>query len=125
VWADGPQAHLGVTVAGMPNLFLLYGPNTNLGHNSILFMMESQFALITSLIGEVRRRGGASIAVRDDAFARFNERIQEELRDSVWSAGCTSWYKTDSGRVTNNWPRSANAYWRATRKLDLADYAIA
>ncbi len=124
-WRNGAKAYLGTTVAGFPNLFLLYGPNTNLGHNSILFMMESQFRLITSLIGEVRRRGASTVRVRDDVFARFNARIQDELRDSVWSAGCTSWYKTDSGRVTNNWPRSAHAYWRATRRVDPADYALA
>jgi len=125
VWAEGPQAHLGVTVAGMPNLFLLYGPNTNLGHNSILFMMECQFRYIVECLTEVRRRGATTIAVREDEFRRFNERIQERLRDSVWVKGCTSWYKTDSGRVTNNWPGPAIEYWRATRRPDFTRFAMA
>ena len=125
VWADGPQAHLGVTVAGMPNLFLLYGPNTNLGHNSILFMMEAQFHHIVSLLEGVRERGASRIEVRPEAFETFNREMQERLADSVWAAGCSSWYKTDGGRVTNNWPGFANEYWRATRRPDFAQYALA
>jgi cation diffusion facilitator CzcD-associated flavoprotein CzcO len=125
LWADGPQAHLGVTVAGMPNLFLLYGPNTNLGHNSILFMMEAQFHYIVSCLSEVRRRGASSIEVRPDAFESFNRELQDRLSSSVWAAGCSNWYKTDGGRVTNNWPGFANEYWRATRRPDFGQYALA
>jgi cation diffusion facilitator CzcD-associated flavoprotein CzcO len=124
LWAEGPQAHLGVAVAGMPNLFLLYGPNTNLGHNSIIFMLENQFRYIVQCLEEMRRRGSKTIDVRPEAMERFNEELQEKLRDSIWSAGCTSWYKTGSGRITNNWAGPAFKYWWATRRPDPADFAF-
>ena len=124
LWAAGPRAHLGVAVAGMPNMFLLYGPNTNLGHNSIIFMLECQFRYILQCLEEMERRGAQVIDVRADAMERFNEEIQERLANSVWSRGCTSWYKTDSGRITNNWWGPAIAYWWATRRPDPRDFAL-
>jgi cation diffusion facilitator CzcD-associated flavoprotein CzcO len=125
IWAEGPEAHLGVTVAGMPNLFLMYGPNTNLGHNSILFMVECQIGYVLDCLAEMRRRGARSMQVRPDAMARYNERLQAELRESVWAGGCSNWYKTASGRVTNNWSGPATAYWWKTRRPDLSEYAFA
>jgi cation diffusion facilitator CzcD-associated flavoprotein CzcO len=108
-WADGPQAHLGLTVAGMPNLFILYGPNTNLGHNSIIFMLEAQIEHVLGRLDAMRRRGADTIAVRPEVMERFNAELQEELRHSIWNAGCTNWYKTDEGRITLNWSGPASA----------------
>src|SRR5436305_1742021 len=124
LWADGPQAHLGVAVAGMPNFFLIYGPNTNLGHNSIVFMLECQYSYIVSCIEEMRRRGVSTIDVRGDVMRRYNDELQERLRHSVWSAGCNNWYKTRSGRITNNWAGPASRYWLATRRPDLNEFAL-
>jgi cation diffusion facilitator CzcD-associated flavoprotein CzcO len=123
-WAGGPQAHLGMTVAGMPNLFLLYGPNTNLGHNSIIFMLECQFAYVLRCLEELRRSGASTIEVRPEAMARFNARLQQRLSTSVWTAGCSNWYMTGSGRIVNNWWGPSSAYWWATRRPRLRDFAV-
>ncbi|MFL5821720.1 MAG: flavin-containing monooxygenase [Solirubrobacteraceae bacterium] len=123
-WEDGPYAHLGVTVPGFPNLFLLYGPNTNLGHNSIIFMMEAQIAHVLGCLEELDRRGARRIEVRPEAAERFDRRTQERLRSSVFTQGCSSWYKTPTGRVTNNWPGSATEYWRTVRRPETRDFAL-
>ncbi len=123
-WADGPYAHLGLTVPGFPNLFLLYGPNTNLGHNSIVFMMEAQIAHVLGCLDELDRRRADRIEVRPEAMERFQRRTQARLSASVFSQGCTSWYKTASGRITNNWPGSAAEYWHRTRRPEVADFSL-
>src|SRR5204862_4845786 len=125
LWAGGPRAHLGITVAGLPNLFLLYGPNTNLGHNSILFMLECQFRYVVECLEELRRRGLETLEVRPEAMEAFDARVQRELRDTVWGAGCTNWYTSEDGRIVNNWVGAASRYWLATRRLRLSDFAAA
>jgi cation diffusion facilitator CzcD-associated flavoprotein CzcO len=125
IWAGGPRAHLGMTVAGMPNLFLIYGPNTNLGHNSVIFMLECQFAYILECLQALQRRGLEVMEVRQEAMDAFDADVQERLRDSVWSAGCSSWYKNEDGRIVNNWVGAASRYWLATRRPRLSDYAAA
>jgi cation diffusion facilitator CzcD-associated flavoprotein CzcO len=125
LWEGGPRAHLGMTVAGLPNLFLVYGPNTNLGHNSVLFMMECQFNYIVECLDTLRRRGLETIEVRPEAMEEFDANVQQRLRDTVWAGGCTSWYKSDDGRIVNNWIGSATRYWLATRRPRLSEYAAA
>jgi len=117
-WRDGAEAYLGMTVTGFPNFFMLYGPNTNLGTNSIEFMIECQVGYILRCIEEMRARGVAAVDVRPDAMATYNREIQRRLAKTVWSAGCSNWYKTESGRITNNWPGPAAAYWWRTRRPD-------
>ena len=123
-WADGPYAHLGLTVPGFPNLFLLYGPNTNLGHNSIIFMMEAQIAHVLGCLDELDRRGARRIEVRPEVARAFDRRTQERLRSSVFTQGCSSWYKTPAGRVVNNWPGSATEYWRTVRRPETRDFSL-
>lgn len=123
-WANGAHAHRGVTVAGFPNLFLLYGPNTNLGHNSVLFMIECQVRYIISCIKALVEHGVATISVKPDTMTAFNERLQRRLSGSVWATGCSNWYKTASGRITNNWSGPAIRYWWQTRRLDLDEYEM-
>jgi cation diffusion facilitator CzcD-associated flavoprotein CzcO len=118
VWGKGAEAYLGVAVAGFPNLFLLYGPNTNLGHNSILFMIECQVGYVLQCIRDLLRRERRSLAVRPEAMARYNEELQSALHETAWDAGCTSWYKTESGKVTNNWSGFAVEYWWRTLRPD-------
>ena len=126
LWEGGPRAHLGMAVAGMPNLFLLYGPNTNLGHNSIVFMLECQFSYILRCLEEMRRRGIEALEVKGEAMESYDARIQAQLRDSVWAGGCTSWYKRDDGRIVNNWVGAAVRYWWETRQGPrLEDFATA
>lgn len=123
-WRGGAQAHLGITVAGFPNMFLLYGPNTNLGHNSIIFMIECQVRHIIQCMATLRRRGQRSIEVRADVQRRYNEDLQEALGRSVWSGDCDSWYKNDAGRITNNWASFAAGYWWRTRRVELSDFVM-
>lgn len=125
VWHDGAEAHLGVCVAGFPNLFLLYGPNTNLGHNSIIFMIECQVAYVLQCIRRLADAGPGWLEVRPEAQARYNAEIQRRLEGTVWTTSCGNWYKTASGRVTNNWPGSTLAYWLRTRHPDFADFTLA
>src|SRR5688572_11167971 len=103
-WRDGAEAHLGIEVAGFPNLFLLYGPNTNLGHNSIVYMLESQIGHVLRAVRWLARRGGGSLEVRPEVQRRFADRVQQRITHSVWDRGCTSRYRTASGRDTTNWP---------------------
>jgi cation diffusion facilitator CzcD-associated flavoprotein CzcO len=122
VWKDGAEAYLGITVAGFPNLFLMYGPNTNLGHNSIIFMIECQTRYIVDCLRQMRERGLAQVEVREDAQRAFNAKLQRELAGTVWARTPRSWYKTASGRITNNWSGSTLRYWWTTRRADLAAY---
>ncbi|MCE0762604.1 NAD(P)/FAD-dependent oxidoreductase [Pseudonocardia kujensis] len=122
-WRDGPEAYLGVTVSGFPNLFMLYGPNTNLGHNSIIAMLECQFEYVLQGL-EVGRDKGAALSVRRDAQDEYNAELQRELRDSSFAGSCNSWYKTADGRITTNWKGSVEDYREATRELDLEAYDL-
>ena len=115
VWHDGAEAYLGLTVAGFPNLFMLYGPNTNLGHNSIVFMIERQIGYILQCLHELVDHRLASLEVRPEVMASYNRAVQKRMHQTVWEAGCHSWYKTESGKVTNNWPTFTVEYWLATR----------
>ncbi|NDU74553.1 NAD(P)-binding domain-containing protein [Actinomadura sp. DSM 109109] len=117
-WRDGAQAHLGITVSGFPNLFLLYGPYTNLGHNSIIYMLESQFRYVLGCVEALRGAGLAWIDVKPDVQDAFTREMRERMRSTVWQAGCRSWYMTEDGKVVNNWPGYTFAYRRATRRPD-------
>jgi cation diffusion facilitator CzcD-associated flavoprotein CzcO len=123
-WHDGAEAYLGMTIAGFPNFYMLYGPNTNLGSNSIIFMIECQAKYIMQCLAEARARNLKRLEVRADVMRRYNEDIQAQLKDSVWAAGCHSWYHNDAGKVTNNWPGYTQTYRRRTEKLNLADYEL-
>ncbi|MBO2453804.1 NAD(P)/FAD-dependent oxidoreductase [Actinomadura barringtoniae] len=121
-WKHGAEAHLGITVNGFPNLFLLYGPYTNLGHNSIIYMLESQIRYVMGCLDAMRRAGLESIEVRADVQDAFGKEMQERLHSTVWEAGCDSWYMTSEGKVVNNWPGFTFAYRRATRRPDPRDF---
>jgi cation diffusion facilitator CzcD-associated flavoprotein CzcO len=122
VWREGAEAYLGITVAGFPNLFLMYGPNTNLGHNSIIFMLECQAGYILSCLRQMRARGLAWIAPRRDVTDAWNRKLQAELARTVWARTDRSWYKTRAGRITNNWSGTTLEYWWRTRRADLGAY---
>ena len=121
-WRDGAEAYLGVTVSGFPNLFMLYGPNTNLGHNSIVYMLESQIQYVKDAIAGLRAAPGTSFDVKADVQNSFNASLQLALRNTVWAEGCKSWYIADSGKNVNNWGGFTFAYRRLTRRFDLASY---
>ena len=120
-WSDRPKALYGLATAGFPNLFLLYGPNTNLGHNSIIFMVECQVEYILRCLNQLQRRQKQIVEVREEALARFDRETQASLQSSVWSGDCQSWYKSQTGSIVNNWSGSATSYWLKTRRPQWAD----
>jgi cation diffusion facilitator CzcD-associated flavoprotein CzcO/acetyl esterase/lipase len=120
-WREGANAYLGMTVAGFPNLFVMYGPNTNLGSGSIIFQLESQMTYIADAVKRLRRTGGW-LSVRPEVQRAFDREIQSRLSTSVWQTGCNNWYVDEHGRNTNNWPGFTLEYRRRTRRLDPADY---
>jgi cation diffusion facilitator CzcD-associated flavoprotein CzcO len=123
-WSGGARAYLGITVPGFPNLFCVYGPNTNLGAGSIIYMIERQARYIRQAVEQLARPGVSSLDVRPEVEQRYDAEVQARLGDSVWSA-CTSWYRQADGRVTTNWPGLVTEYDRRTRRLDVADYRVA
>ncbi|MDE3070129.1 MAG: NAD(P)/FAD-dependent oxidoreductase, partial [Acidobacteriota bacterium] len=125
VWQGSPQAHLGTLVAGFPNLFMLYGPNTNLGHNSVIFMIESQLNLVLGCLREMARRGAATIEVDPAVQARYNAHVQRSLAGSVWnSGGCRSWYLDENGHNSSIWPGSTWTFHRRTLQMEPQEYLI-
>ena len=122
VWSEGARAHLGITVPGFPNLFILYGPNTNLGHNSIIFMIERQVTHLMAALAELDRRGATTVEVCRPVAEASDLDLQHHAEHTVWLGSCANWYKDESGRLTNNWPKSTVSYWRETRVLTPGDY---
>jgi cation diffusion facilitator CzcD-associated flavoprotein CzcO len=123
-WRGGAEAYLGITVSGFPNMFMLYGPNTNLGVGSIIHILESQMAYVKQAVSTLARDGAGYLDVHPEAQRRFSGQIQERLAGSVWQTGCSSWYVNGAGRNTNNWPGFMSEYRRRTRRLDLSDYEL-
>jgi cation diffusion facilitator CzcD-associated flavoprotein CzcO len=124
VWKDGAEAYLGLTVSGFPNLYMIYGPNTNLGHNSIVFMIESQVNYILDAIQTLTKKGLRYTDIRADVQNSFNTTIQERMKSTIWAQGCTSWYQTADGKNTNNWPGFTLEYRKRTRKFDIDNYTL-
>lgn len=119
-WQGGARAHLGITVPGFPNFFMLYGPNTNLGGSSIIGMLEAQAGYVVQAAREIRS-AQAALEVREEAFAAYDEEIQSRLAHSVWSR-CASWYREPSGRITTNWPGTVTEYQGRTGQFDPAAF---
>ncbi len=123
-WQDGAQAYLGISVSGFPNFFILYGPNTNLGGNSIIYMLEGQIDYTLGAIQAMSRERLAWLDVRPDVQDAFNHWVQAASKKSVWESGCHSWYTTASGRNTNNWPDHTFLYRYRVRRFDLGAYRV-
>jgi cation diffusion facilitator CzcD-associated flavoprotein CzcO len=121
-WAAGAEAFYGISVAGFPNLHQLVGPNTALGHNSIIFMIEAQVRYVLSCMHALRERKADYLVLDAGVQARFNARIQDALRGTVWSTGCRSWYQQEDGRNFTLWPYSTWRYWLETRSIDAQNY---
>lgn len=122
VWIDGPEAYLGLSVTGFPNLFMLYGPNTNLGHNSIIFMIEAQADYVLQALDAIAEAG--PLSVKQEIADAYNADLQKALAVTPWAGSCTSWYKTADGRILNNWPHTARAYARAVERFEIEAYEL-
>ena len=123
-WEKGAEAFLGITVKDFPNFYMLYGPNTNLGHNSIVYMLESQIHYTLKSIKLLNKKGIKYLNIRQNKHDSFNERIQKQVKNTVWEKGCESWYKTEEGKNTINWPDFTFKYRHKTRNVKLKDYHI-
>lgn len=123
-WKDGAEAYKGTCVSGFPNLFILYGPNTNLAHSSIIFMLESQFRYVMQCLRMLLDPGLHYMNVKASRQKELGDTMQERLQSSVWVAGCDSWYMNEAGRITNNWPGFTFSFRLLTGKLDLQDYEL-
>jgi cation diffusion facilitator CzcD-associated flavoprotein CzcO len=121
-WKDGASAYLGTVVPGFPNLFVLYGPNTNLGHNSILVMLEAQVGWVVQAVRALAEGRVRWLDVRRDVAEAFDAWVQERVAHTVFAGGCRSWYMTESGRNTQNWPASTLTFRRRLRRLRLEDF---
>jgi cation diffusion facilitator CzcD-associated flavoprotein CzcO len=124
-WIDFPEAYLGITTTQFPNMFILYGPNTNLGHNAITFMLERQVEYIIKALAVMQERNLAAIEVTQAAQDYFNQQLQSALANTTWAdPGCRSWYKTADGRITQNWSSHTRDYAKATAEVNWEDYHV-
>jgi cation diffusion facilitator CzcD-associated flavoprotein CzcO len=119
------EAYRGVTVSGFPNFFMLLGPNTGLGHTSVVFMIESQIQHVMSCLRILARDRADTIEVSESALQQYNRALQRRLRRAVWSeGGCDSWYLDTEGINRALWPGFSFEYWARTRRARRADYAV-
>jgi cyclohexanone monooxygenase len=121
-WSDGAHAYLGMAVPGFPNFFMLYGPNTNVGSNSVIFMLEAQARYIVRALKYLRRRRKTYLAVRPSALADFVGKVDRWMVGTVWTTQCSNYFRAPNGRVVTQWPRSARSFWGMTRRFKPADY---
>ncbi len=122
-WRRSLRNYLGISVSGFPNLFLLMGPNTGLGHNSMIFMIEAQARYAANALRALRDRDLAFIDVLPSAEQAFRAELAAKLKNTVWSSGCTSWYQTPDGEVFL-WPGATFDYWWRTRSVPLHAYEM-
>src|SRR5439155_864016 len=126
VWEGSAQAFRGTTVSGFPNFFILLGPNTGLGHNSVVYMAESQLNYVMDALRVMRERGVESVDVRPEAQEGYNAKVQRVMGRTVWNTGgCSSWYIDRNGRNTTIWPDFTWRYRLKTRRFDASAYAAA
>lgn len=121
-WKEGAEAYKGISVSGFPNLFMLYGPNTNLSHNSIVFMLESQIHYVLEALKGLGKKKAQYLDVKADQQRKYVDGLQGRLEHSVWASGCGSWYTTAAGRNVANWPGFTFTYRMMTRDFEPKDY---
>ncbi len=124
VWKRTPEAYLGTTISGFPNLFVVFGPNTGLGHNSMVYMIESQIAYVMDALRTMKDKRLSSVEIKRESQRVFNEEMQTRLAKTIWATGCKSWYISASGRNTTLWPGFTFEFRKRTRKFDLAAYDV-
>jgi 4-hydroxyacetophenone monooxygenase len=127
LWAGDPRAYLGMTVPGFPNFFCIYGPNTNLvAQGSIVFFSECSVRYILGALRMLRDRGAATMEPKTDVHDAYNERVDAENAQMAWGLpGVTNWYKSETGRVSQNWPFPLVDYWNLTQAPEAGDFIFA
>lgn len=122
VWRDGAHAYLGMAVPAFPNFFMLYGPNTNVGSNSVIFILEAQARYVVRALRYLRRNRKTYVAVRPSALADFVAKIDRWMAGTVWTTQCSNYFRAPNGRVVTQWPRSARTFWTMTRRFRPTDF---
>ncbi len=123
-WGGSPRAYRGATIAGFPNLFMLLGPNTGLGHSSMIYMAESQIAYVMDALRVMAERGATAVDVWADVQRDYNARIDAQLEGTVWNTGCSSWYLDDTGRNGTLWPDWTWRFRQRTARFDAESYRL-
>jgi cation diffusion facilitator CzcD-associated flavoprotein CzcO len=123
-WARGAHAHLGMCVPGFPNMFVMYGPNTNTSGGSIIVYLEAQAAYIRQALAHLRARGAGAMAVRKEVEAASDRELQARFAGTAWTR-CDSWYRDEHGRIVANWPGYMREYLKRTEQLDAGEYSFA
>jgi len=123
-WGAVPRAYLGISAPGFPNMFLLYGPNTNGGTGSVIFTLESGIGHVLAALEEMERAEASRIEVRPEAAERFDRELRTALAGTVWHSGCTNWYVDEDGNDPSQWPWLWSTYRRRTAKLEPGAYAL-
>jgi cation diffusion facilitator CzcD-associated flavoprotein CzcO len=123
-WGEVPRAYLGLSVPRFPNMFLLYGPNTNGGTGSVIYTLEAGVEHVLAALEELRRRGADRIEVRREAAERFDRELRAALTQTVWHSGCTNWYVDENGNDPSQWPWLYSTYRRRARRLESGAYRI-
>ncbi len=123
-WHDGPSAYLGTAIAGFPNLFLLIGPNTGLGHNSMVYMIESQVTYLLDCLRQMRKRAVQSVEIRPEVQKAYEQEMERRMQGTVWTSGCNSWYLAANGRNTTLWPGFTFDFRHRTRRFDPQNYIL-
>jgi len=122
IWSKGSQNYLGISVHGFPNLFMMYGPNTNLGHNSIIIMSEAQANYIAQCIQKMKDDQLKSMDVKKEVMEAYYQETQERLNKMIWATEGESWYRSADGSSPNNYPGRTMEYIRRTKKVDWRKY---
>jgi cation diffusion facilitator CzcD-associated flavoprotein CzcO len=121
-WQESARAHLGTAAPGFPNFFILLGPNTGLGHNSMVYMIESQISYVLDALKTMEKRGVGRLEVRREVVDRFADELAEKHEGAVWNTGCASWYLDDTGRNTTLWPDWTWRFRQRTARFDAESY---
>jgi cation diffusion facilitator CzcD-associated flavoprotein CzcO len=124
-WVPVPRAYLGMSVPGFPNMFLLYGPNTNGGSGSVIYTIEAGLRHVVAALDELERSRARTIELRREAAERFDRELRAALAGTVWHTGCTSWYVDEDGNDPNQWPWLWSTYRRRTSQLEPGTYELA
>ena len=123
VWKEnGFETYYGISVAGFPNAFVLAGPNTGIGHTSLVVMIEAQFSFVMDAIQKIKQQDIKYIDVKEAVQTKFCQTMQEKMVGTAWTSGCNSWYLSDSGKNFTLWPDYTFNYIRQTKHIDLSDY---
>lgn len=122
--AKKPEAYYGINCHQFPNLFFLLGPNSGLGHNSIIFIIECQVNAVVHIIGEMMAKNVGVTEIKKEIQEQFNNQLQQDLKRTVWASGCKSWYYSEEKGNFTLWPFSCIEFWKQTRKITMKDFEV-